>query len=155
MTVILNRPAVPYSKSDVLRSFAILAGKKTAPGKIKLSTLRYSIMYGAGGLDPNAADDILTMMEHIPGGEVDYEEMVELFMGDSVPRSKTPGSILPPIGVKKLAMLSVADKVISEIKPIHMAQLMTSVSLPVFTSSANLTELEGQKEKSQLHIRIP
>ena len=60
-----------------------IAGKSSEPGKIDFEVLKSAIRNGDGGMDPSDAEELMTMMHNIPGGEVDYMEMIDLFLGSS------------------------------------------------------------------------
>jgi hypothetical protein len=90
---------VNYSKKDILNAFTVLAGRgheltRPATGaathtipeeKLCRALTHGSERRGAGGeggeRDPLLVEDILTMLEHNPGGLLDYQELVDLMMG--------------------------------------------------------------------------
>ncbi len=82
MMVILSRPSTSYTKADMEKNFATLAGKNAEPGKIDYDLLNRAIRFGAGGIEENLSEEMMTMMDHISGGEIDYKEIVDLFMGN-------------------------------------------------------------------------
>ena len=78
----LQRPVVNYQKKDVLNAFQILAGKSETNGIITEAKLSRALYRGnGGGIDPLLAEDIMTMVEHTPGGRINYQELVDLMMG--------------------------------------------------------------------------
>lgn len=81
MLCMLERPIVNYRKKDVLNAFAILAGKSETNGTISEVKLSRALYRGNGGADPLLAEDIMTMVEHTPGGRINYQELVDLMMG--------------------------------------------------------------------------
>lgn len=107
MSAILMRPPIEkYTKTELAKHFAYLgnsyvylctlgllsyltttmhtpAGSNAKPGKIDFDVLRSAIRNGDGGMDPSVAEEMMTMMANIPGGEVDYLEMIELLLGSS------------------------------------------------------------------------
>ena len=84
MNVMLQRPSLTkHTKSEMAEYFRILAGSSSPPGKIKFEVLKSAIRNGDGGIDPSLAEEMVTMMANIPGGEVDYIEIINLFMGVS------------------------------------------------------------------------
>lgn len=91
MAVILTRPTVHYTKSEVLNYFSRLSSKSDKPGTITVSALRRAVACGDGGMDHALADDLLTMFERVPGGKIDYRDLVELYMGTQF-RAKTPAA---------------------------------------------------------------
>ena len=60
-----------------------LAGPHAKPGKISFDVLKSAIRNGDGGIDPSMAEDMMIMMTNVHEGEVDYTEVIELFMGKS------------------------------------------------------------------------
>lgn len=84
MSVLTTRPRMErYTKTEIAKYFSILAGKTSEPGKIDFEVLKSAIRNGDGGMDPSDAEELMTMMHNIPGGEVDYMEMIDLFLGSS------------------------------------------------------------------------
>mmetsp|Transcript_2627 Transcript_2627/g.3944 ORF Transcript_2627/g.3944 Transcript_2627/m.3944 type:complete len:231 (-) Transcript_2627:270-962(-) len=81
MLCILKRPTVDYSKQDVMDAFQTLAGKNCERGTISVDKLSRAVYRGAGGIEPLVAEDIMAMMEHCPGGKIDYMEIIDLMMG--------------------------------------------------------------------------
>mmetsp|Transcript_18393 Transcript_18393/g.19150 ORF Transcript_18393/g.19150 Transcript_18393/m.19150 type:complete len:220 (+) Transcript_18393:37-696(+) len=81
MLCMLQRPVVNYRKKDVLNAFSILAGKSEKFGTISEVKLSRALYRGNGGTDPLLAEDIMAMVEHTPGGRINYQELVDLMMG--------------------------------------------------------------------------
>jgi hypothetical protein len=81
MMVILSRPPTEYTKKDIEKSFAVLAGSRAESGIIHYDKLNSAVSNGAGGIDPDIAEEMMTMMDHTPHDMINYRDMINLFMG--------------------------------------------------------------------------
>lgn len=50
---------------------------------INFEVLKSAIRNGDGGMDPSVAEEIMIMMANIPEGDVNYSDMIDLFLGNS------------------------------------------------------------------------
>ena len=102
MLSILARPDIKYSKNDVRDAFRLLAGPSCKRGTITHEKLARAISHGAGGVDLTTAEEIMGMMEHAPGGIIDYNEIIDLFIGlDETPITNNKDFPALQIGHKK------------------------------------------------------
>jgi Ca2+-binding EF-hand superfamily protein len=83
----LKRPVVKYSKREVLQAFSFISGKsdQASPGFISEEKLSRALYHGNGGADPSLVEEIMTMVEHNTGGKLNYDELVNLMMGETQP----------------------------------------------------------------------
>jgi Ca2+-binding EF-hand superfamily protein len=83
---ICHRPDVSYTKNDVRNAFAVLAGKSELPGSISYKKLSEALSGSAARAAAEnhtfSADEILLMTSNSPNGIVNYDEIINLMMGN-------------------------------------------------------------------------
>ena len=71
-----------YNKSELRRAFQTIGGSSSfKSGVVSFDKLSRAIKLGAGGAPAALTDPIINMLEHYPGGNIKYDELIGLMNG--------------------------------------------------------------------------